>query len=45
MSFESVAIALPIRDRRTSHAFFSEVFGMAMGSPRATASRNHSSSG
>jgi predicted lactoylglutathione lyase len=29
MSFESVAIALPIRDRRTSHEFFREVFGTA----------------
>jgi predicted lactoylglutathione lyase len=29
MSFESVAIALPIRDRRTSHTFFREVFGVA----------------
>jgi predicted lactoylglutathione lyase len=29
MSFESVAIALPIRDRTTSHAFFREVLGMA----------------
>jgi uncharacterized protein len=29
MSFESVAIALPIRNRRTSHTFFGEVFGIA----------------
>jgi predicted lactoylglutathione lyase len=29
MSFESVAIALPIRDRATSHTFFREVFGIA----------------
>jgi predicted lactoylglutathione lyase len=29
MSFESVAIALPIRDRTSSHEFFRAVFGIA----------------